>query len=398
MLIALYNPAAGDRSAKSFFDEEVLPKLQAAGKPVDKVLATERPAHAGEIILELLEASQEELVVILGSGDGTMHEIINHLSSAQPKGARVDTPIRLHFALVPCGTANALYSSLFPPTENASTSDKTYRLQSVQSFLDNSTGIPLTLAITTLSSPPYLKVPPTAIISSVVVSTSLHAAILHDSEKLREKTPGIERFKVAAQQNSDKWYNGYAKILPAASTGVVQLYDPATKSFVDHPDCDEYNSVVDIAGPFAYFLSTVNVDRLEPAFEITPLTRKIVPSEATCDLMIVRPLRDPSLQMDSPETRSGFSTKLWKILGGAYQKGAHVDLRYDDKGEIGTEGEGCVVVEYLRCGGWEWIPDDIDDAAHLLCTDGTISAIEKGGRAVCVAATPTGKAGFYVHA
>ncbi|THV08053.1 hypothetical protein K435DRAFT_709365 [Dendrothele bispora CBS 962.96] len=402
MLVALYNPTSGDRSAKAFFENEVIPYLQHANKPVDKVFATERPIHAGEIVLELVQTYKEDLTVILGSGDGTLHEIINHLSFIQGAGVNVP-PSKLRFALVPCGTANALYSSLFPPADKSELSSTSYRLKSVQSFLDNSPGIPLTLAITTLSSAPNVRAQPqgkillSAIVSSVVVSTSLHAAILHDSEQLREEMPGIERFKVAAQQNADKWYSGNAKILPAAKIGVVQIYNPSTRSFEDHPDCDEFDSIVDIGGPFAYFLSTVNVDRLEPAFQITPVARKIVPSEASCDLMIVCPLRDPSIQMDSPEARTAFTSKLWKVLHAAYEDGAHLQLRYNEKGEVVTDGEGPTVVEYIRCGGWEWLPDDVDENAHLLCSDGTISTIEKGGRAVCVAATPMDKAGFYVH-
>lgn len=42
--------------------------------------------------------------------------------------------------------------------------------------------------------------------------------------------------------------------------------------------------------------------------------------------------------------------------------------------------------------------DDIDDAAHLLCSDGAISTIKKGGRAVCTAATPQENRGFVVFA
>jgi hypothetical protein len=42
--------------------------------------------------------------------------------------------------------------------------------------------------------------------------------------------------------------------------------------------------------------------------------------------------------------------------------------------------------------------DDIDDRAHLLCADGAISTVERGGRAVCKAATPKGDAGFMVYA
>lgn len=245
----------------------------------------------------------------------------------------------------------------------------------------------------------------------MVTSTCLHASILHDSESLRATIPGIERFKVAAKQNSTKWYNSHVKLLPVASLGFVQVYDPDTKAFIS---ADVDDSVVDIHGPFAYFLSTVNVDRLEPAFRITPLAKDITSSEATCDLVIIRPFEDPTVSMDTPEAREAFVHKLWEALQGAYENGNHINLRYNEKGEVGTEGDGPFVVEYFRCGGWEWIPvclnsihvyyafdifiqDDIDDDSHLVCIDGAISTIEKGGRAVCVAATPQANAGFVVH-
>ncbi|EEB95817.1 hypothetical protein MPER_05156, partial [Moniliophthora perniciosa FA553] len=186
------------------------------------------------------------------------------------------------------------------------------------------------------------------IISSVVTSTCLHAAILKDSEKLRTEMPGIERFKVAAEQNRLNWCNAHAKLLPAANVGHVQLYDPETKTFIQHPDGDE---IVDVYGPFIYFLSTVNVDRLEPAFQITPLTKDIAPEEATCYIVIARPLRDPSLTWDGPEAREAFVSKLYQVLGDAYKNGTHVDLLYNEKGEIVTEGDGPPVVEYVTCGG-----------------------------------------------
>jgi len=289
-----------------------------------------------------------------------------------------------------------LYSTLFPPPADG-TLDATYRLQSVKSFVAGANTIPLTLAITTLSSPPSARKRPQARISAVVVSTCLHASILKDSEALRKEMPGLERFKVAAQQNSTKWYNSWVKLLPAPAAEVVQIYDPSTQSFVDHPESDSEDPIVDMDGPFAYFLATVNVDRLEPAFMISPLASRIPPTEAVCDLVVVRPFRSPTVFADTPETRAAFVTTLWKVLGEAYRKGSHVDLRYNDKGEVTSEGDGPSVVEYIRCGGWEWIPVDEDENAHVLCSDGAISIIEKEGRAVCSAAAPATEAGFLVH-
>jgi hypothetical protein len=64
---------------------------------------------------------------------------------------------------------------------------------------------------------------------------------------------------VAAERNGEKWYKSWVKLLPAVATEVVQIYDPATKTFVDHPESDDDDVIVELDGPFAYFLATVNV-------------------------------------------------------------------------------------------------------------------------------------------
>lgn len=396
-LIAIYNPVSGSGTAKDLFDNHVIPLLQKSGRVVDKCVATESPDHAGRILVEFLQENSGKVTVVLGSGDGTLHDIVNFMSKTEMKGVRAGLPpSHLYFVLVPCGTANALYSSLFPVSEY-SADDISYKLKSVQSFIDGGRTVPLTLAITTLSSPPAEKKRPSASAAAVVVSTCLHASILHDSEALRKEIPGMERFKVAAKNNSNRWYNASAKLLPTASKNYVELFDPISKTFIPHPDADEGDPIVDLYGPFAYFLSTVNVDRLEPAFKITPLMTEIPPAEASMDVVIVRPLRDPSTSWDNPEAREAFVPKLYAILSTAYRNGEHVNLLYNESGEIITGGEGPMAVEYIRCGGWEWLPDSSDEAAHLLCTDGAISVIEKEGRAVCSAATPDSTAGFIVY-
>ncbi|KAH0584201.1 hypothetical protein J132_00556 [Termitomyces sp. J132] len=390
-LIAIYNPVCGDRSAKDLFDTHVVPLLDQHNKSIDTLVATEHVGHAGELLFNFISTVRGEITVILGSGDGTLHDIINYLSSS------AITPIpRLNFVLVPCGTANALYVSLFPPA--AEQDSIAYKLQSLQSYINSSHMIPLTFAIATLSSPPQEKKCPCVVVSFVVVSTALHASILHDSEALREDMPGIERFKVAAQRNMTTWYNSYVKLLPTPGPGRIQIYDPTTKTFVDHPESDEVDPIVHVDGPFVYFLSTINVDRLESAFRITPLARSIPTAEATCELVFVRPLRDPSISVDSTESRMIFMSKLWAVMSTVYQDGAHIDLRYSSEGKITSSGDGPVVVEYIRCGGWEWSPDDSDDNAHLLCSDGAISRIDKGGRAVCSVAAPHVGAEFTLYA
>jgi len=137
---------------------QVLPLLEKAGCAVTKVVKTEGAEHAGQIVVDLLDSSSAHLTVILCSGDGTLHEIINTVSTSVPQGHRsVETPARLNLALVPCGTANALYSSFFPP---ANEMDNDWKLQSLRSFIAQGPVRPLTLSITTLSSPPSLRQPP----------------------------------------------------------------------------------------------------------------------------------------------------------------------------------------------------------------------------------------------
>ncbi|KAF8197381.1 ATP-NAD kinase-like domain-containing protein [Pholiota molesta] len=372
MALVLANPVCGDATAPAFLGEHVLPLLAANNVPVLAVVTTTSADHAPALVAQHLDASAAPLTVVLASGDGTLHDIISALPPARP----------VHFVLVPCGTANALYASLFPPTTPAD-SDPHYRLQSVRAFIDRKPPTRLSLASTTLSAPGVGD--KSVSVSAVVVSTSLHASILHDSEALRAEHPGIERFKIAAQQNSTKWYNARLTLTPAPAQPAVQIYDPAADAFVPHPDAPAANDTpLTLSGPFVYFLSTINVDRLEPAFRIAPLARAH-PAPSTCDVVVIRPLRAPNVHADTPAARAAFAATTWAVLTAAYQDGAHVRLKYavDGEGLPAPDAEGAFVVEYLRCGGWEWVPDADDEAAHFVCADGAVSSIPVHGSAVC---------------
>ncbi|EJF62516.1 ATP-NAD kinase-like domain-containing protein [Dichomitus squalens] len=393
-LLVIYNPVSGDRSSKALFDNHVLPLLSQHNITPDKVVATESAGHAGTIVFDFLAATaagSDPVSVILGSGDGTLHELINALNN-QPSSKPLP---RIHLALVPSGTANALYSSLFPPSQHDDPIQ--YKLKSVQAFVSGKhSSVALNLAVTVLSAPPVATpglpaAPKQVSISAVVTSTALHASILHDSEALRASDPSMERFKTAALQNITRWYAASAKFYPREGAGVVEVYDPATQRWVPHEQSTEDEPIVDLNGPFVYFLSTVNVDRLEPAFRISPRGKDVLGPKgntAALDVVIVRPMRDPSYDMDSEATRAAFAEKAGAVLGAAYQDGAHVALRYDEDGKVVAEGDGPTVVEYLRCGAWEWEPDDIDLRAHFVCADGDILTIPNGGKATCTAATP----------
>lgn len=190
VLLVVYNPVCGSGSAQSFLEEHVLPILRHHNKPVDRIIATEYVGHAGTLIADSLKHHPLKTTVILASGDGTLHEIVNQLS---PRPEAVSAVPRISLVLVPMGTANALYSSLFPPTVPGDTSTVEYKLQSLRSYLNEGDSIPLTLCVTTLSPAHDARVGAKTVVSAVVTSTSLHASILHDSEALRKEMPGIER-------------------------------------------------------------------------------------------------------------------------------------------------------------------------------------------------------------
>ncbi|KAL4064330.1 ATP-NAD kinase-like domain-containing protein [Scleroderma citrinum] len=387
-VLVLYNPACGDNTAKEFFEAHVLPRLECSGINPSAVVATEGVGHAETIVIDFLKQHEGEVAIVLGSGDGTLHEIINALAFSYPASSSMRRAIP--FVLVPCGTANALFSSLFLPSKQDPVMN---RLSSLDAFIARSKPKPLALAYTSLLSGAPQHNCLHTVISVVVTSTALHASILKDSELLRKDMPGIERFKVAAQQNITRWYRSRVKLLPISSTGVVQVYDPDTDAFIP------YQGPLDMSASIAYFLSTVNVDRLEPAFLISPLFSRIPSHHISLDLVIVRPERDPTFIMDTPTSREAFARKTGVLFAAAYQDGNHIRLRYRQDGDIGHYDDGPTVVEYFRCGGWEWVPDEADERAHLICSDGTVLEIAKGGKAVCnaIAAIPNGNVECLVY-
>lgn len=361
-ILVLYNPVCGHGLARTLFNDTVIPLLRQHGQEPAKIVETTHVGHAGEVLIHFLKEADGPVEVVLGSGDGTLHEIVcaldQHAPSAQGR--------ELNFVLVPCGTANALYASLFPQIATDIESDQA-KLMSLRVSLGVSSSAStrsLTLARTTLTSLANdSNARPSTSISVVVASTSLHASILHDSEALRATHPGIERFKIAAQQNITRWYDARVKLLPASANTPVQIYDSALREFVPYvtPDSASNSDAVQLNGPFAYFLSTVNVDRLEPAFLITPLHATLPPAArphpATLDIVILRPLRDQTLEAASDTDKEAFAARCMSVLGGAYRDGAHVNMRFSSAdGSVVEGGEGTPVVEYFRCGGWEWIP------------------------------------------
>jgi hypothetical protein len=218
----------------------------------------------------------------------------------------------------------------------------------------------------------------------------LHASILDTSESLRSEHPGIERFKIAAARNITQWSNAELH-LPYP----YQVYNPTTNSFETvnagvnpahkptNIDTDLRESGTVFTGPFAYFLTTTNVDRLEIAFRITPLATSLPPAEAKAagsdgsssgsedsggwmDVVMIRPLIGAksstvrSSWEEDEELRTNFASTTMKVLQAAYQDGAHVQMTVDNhnngEGESANGSGVDRVLEYLRVKEWEWKP------------------------------------------
>ncbi|KAF8321819.1 hypothetical protein DL93DRAFT_2072752 [Clavulina sp. PMI_390] len=395
-VLVIGNPGAGDGTGPAFLEQHVLPLLKASNLSYD-FRKTSSAEEAGELIRA--HTARSTLPIVLAGGDGTVHDALNYIYLKEVvEGAGDSTSIpALSLILVPTGTANALYNSVWPPSTAESKGrhpllpedtapETTYKLHSVLAFLDAyksqketsssaTSGRPIAIALAETfnpsapSDPSSAPAPTKAILSCVVNSTSLHAGILHTAEKYRASMPGIERFKVAAQDNILNWSRAHVELVPPLGEASVLKYDPSTKQL---SPSQEENGKLD--GPFFYFLSTINVDRLEPQFVTTPLAQTAPPPDgAALDVVVVRPAHKPGYTGDSEESRKAFVDVVMAWFGAVYSNGTHLDHKYPESEVFMTE--------YYRVGGWKWFPQGSDEFSRLVCVDGTVLNIPEGGHA-----------------
>ncbi|WWC73080.1 uncharacterized protein I206_107045 [Kwoniella pini CBS 10737] len=394
----IVNPVAGHGEASEFVDETVLPILRHLSVP-HHIHVTTSPGDAGTIGKSI--ASHEDrrtIQVAIVGGDGTFHEFIQGVNG-------IDS-IKWEVILFPHGTANALYSSLYRTPSNFIEKHQTiinslpskypeeilFKLTSLLSYLSKSSNlINLPITETTIISEKgneEEEEKEEKIISHVVLSTSLHASILFDSESLRKSNPGIERFKISAQKNSSKLF--YAKVNLNSKLNVKQWdskIEKWVKPFTLLNENDNNNN--EIKGPFTYFLSTSTVDRLESNFIISPLTKlNNENDENFIYITIIRPLRD-SLIINSKidERKYKLSKRAFEVIGKAYLNGQHINLTLPLQGnELEDKGKGEPVVEIFRCTSFEWVPlsegeyEGLERGNEsLICADGAIHTIPQGG-------------------
>ncbi|GAA5832550.1 hypothetical protein JCM11251_001366 [Rhodosporidiobolus azoricus] len=342
-------------------------------------------------IKEQQDGSSKSATIVLG-GDGTVHELINGLLSVSDNGGVKSIPTDL--VVFPLGTANALYYHLFPPTSPSfpSTGPLAF-LHSFLNFLEAaspSSGAPLGSKSTPLSGPPTphgeaLPLPIAqnslpngkTVFTSVVTSAALHANILLDAEALRASQPGVERFKLAAQQNAQRWWSGDLTLKKD-----VKRYDSTEQQWVDKSDG------VELGGAFSYLTSAL-VDRFESNFVVAPFRSKdhaLSPdSSSSIDLVLIRPMRHAQTAAlvragKEEEAKKAFVDRVWAVSGKMYEGGKHVDLVYDEQEREDKGEEGKEVAEIYRCSEFEWKPTtDADKKDRIVCLDGALHDLGNDG-------------------
>ncbi|PWN24261.1 hypothetical protein BCV69DRAFT_243372 [Microstroma glucosiphilum] len=378
--VLIWNPAAGARLAAEIL-ALVRQSLAESGQTFTEY-ETDAPEHASKIGVELRsqahgESASEPLTVILLGGDGTTQEFLSGLFESCSDQQQLPD---LRIVLVPTGTANALYSALYPPASSSrhepleDSTQHGWRLRSLRAYISSLKPAkaegsfrlyPLTLANTTVHEEDSI---PKEVLTHLITSHALHAAILRDSEELRESHPGIERFKMAAQKNVTSWIDGELVLRRAPTAGLpLQKYNPRSRKF---DEVEGEGSVVE--GPF-FYIASMTTDRLEPSFVPAPFGFAEASSSASSsslarppqclDVVLIRPLKDPQVQGESTlQARQTFAEKrVTPITQGMYDEGKHVNLVYPTvegrlEERIREDVEGVDVIDYWRVGGWEWTP------------------------------------------
>ncbi|KAK4047364.1 hypothetical protein OIO90_006223 [Microbotryomycetes sp. JL221] len=396
----IINDFAGKRDLASSFASRVVGPLLLLSGIIDgsnlRLHETQSAEDGVNIGKTIRRQGQQSTVIVLG-GDGTVSEVLNGLLRDDDNKVSSMSP-ETDFVVVPLGTANAQYYHLFPPERDVS-SPAQRRLQSLLSFVLRRQSLPLAFAVNEISTTSQDDSQPQPILTTVVTSAALHSALLFDAEALRSSMPGLERFKVAAQQNATRWFNGTLKLSTLLKDNCKQVrrYNSIEARFVD---VDKQEVVLE--GPFSYFVSAL-VSRFEPTFVVAPLRSPDHASSSTpnyersetaqrssdlassMDIVVIRPLRDPETQQavalangneeQLQKIRQGFAQKLWSVTAGMYDGGKHINARYEADG-----GEGSEIVEYYRCEKLKWIPGpDEDEKGRIVCFDGALREIGQGG-------------------
>uniref|UniRef100_G3PCD5 sphingosine kinase n=1 Tax=Gasterosteus aculeatus TaxID=69293 RepID=G3PCD5_GASAC len=104
-LMLLVNPFSGRGQAMQWCQTHILPMIREANISYN-LIQTERQNHARELIREISLTDWDGIIIV--SGDGLLHEVINGLMERPDWEQAIKTPV----GILPCGSGNALAGSL----------------------------------------------------------------------------------------------------------------------------------------------------------------------------------------------------------------------------------------------------------------------------------------------
>lgn len=180
-MLIISNPKAGDGQSSQFIREKVIPLLEHLKQPSEgeiQVVETQAAGDAGNIAYSYLQEVHQDqtAIIVISGGDTSVHEVLNRIATEDRKVTLI---------IVPSGTANALYHSLFPPNQRDAFKAKfteqvkqeflslneqdQLKLYSVAHFLLKDEPIEMTLTRTSVVGPDGKNV--SSLISCVVVSS-----------------------------------------------------------------------------------------------------------------------------------------------------------------------------------------------------------------------------------
>ncbi|KAK1794747.1 hypothetical protein P4O66_009953 [Electrophorus voltai] len=104
-LLLLVNPFSGRGQAMDWCQTHILPMIREANISYN-LIPTKYPSHARELMREIALREWDGIIIV--SGDGLLHEVVNGLMDRPDWEQAIKTPV----GILPCGSGNALAGSI----------------------------------------------------------------------------------------------------------------------------------------------------------------------------------------------------------------------------------------------------------------------------------------------
>lgn len=343
----IISTGSGGNLARKFYEEDVKPVLKVL-YPADFESFQIHTTKSSTSILELadnvlLPAANEgtRLRIILLSGDGGIVDLVNGLQSTSQSHSESTGPKSTYappqVIILPLGTANALYHSIYGARDNTwgLKALAAHQFTSLPTFtVSFSPGARLLVDEgRTEEALPKDETGNQILHGAVVCSWGMHATLVADSDTAEYRKFGIDRFKMAA---NEALYPSDDSLPHAYKARVSLLRKDGS-----------WQDVADQEHEHLYVLATM-VSNLEKTFTISPASKPL----------------DGSLRLVRFGPTSG--DKAMRIMGLAYQGGKHVE----------DEMVGYEEVEGLRIA---FEGREEERRWRRICVDGKIVRVEAGG-------------------